>query len=57
MSRRKKVYGRRRKIRVIPVLIIVILVLAVVSLAFKLFRKETYASKVDEVMSSDVLKI
>lgn len=57
MARRRSVYGKKKRINIIPILIILLLVALLVFIVMKLFPKNDYADTVDEVLSFDILKI
>ncbi|MDD4781225.1 MAG: hypothetical protein PHT02_11595 [Tissierellia bacterium] len=54
MARRRVKYSRKRRINILPVIIIVFAVAAVVVLMMKLFSSRDYVSQLNYVLSSDV---
>lgn len=56
MGRRRHTYGRRKKINIKPIIILVLILSVIVALGIKISSSGDYAAKIDEILSSNILK-
>ncbi len=57
MARRKRVYGKRRRINYNRVALLVLAIIVLIFLVSKIFKKNSYISKVDQVLNSEISMI
>lgn len=57
MARRKRVYGKRRRINYKRVALLVLAIIVLIFLVSKIFKKNSYISIVDQVLNSEISMI
>ena len=57
MARRKRVYGKRRRINYKRIALLVLAIIVLIFLVSKIFKKNSYISKVDQVLNSEISMI
>lgn len=57
MARRKRVYGKRRRINYKRIALLVLAIIVLIFLVSKVFKKNSYISKVDQVLNSEISMI
>jgi biopolymer transport protein ExbD len=57
MARRRRTYGRKRKVNLLPVIIILFAAIAIIVLTMKFFSSNDYISQIKYVLSSEIKSI
>ena len=57
MARRKRVYSKRRRINYKRIALLVLAIIVLIFLVSKIFKKNSYISKVDQVLNSEISMI